>query len=58
MSIESEKRKAKLLFATECHAETRRSVGGISATQIRFLKVAAACGKEMEPAGLLAGARG
>ncbi|CAH0246358.1 hypothetical protein [Pseudomonas mediterranea] len=52
-----EKRKAKLISAAECHAEARRSVSGVSTTQIRFLKVAAACGKEMEPAGVLAGTR-
>ncbi|MBT2338141.1 MULTISPECIES: hypothetical protein [Pseudomonas] len=55
--MKTQKRKAKLILAAECHAEARRSVGGISASQIRFLKVAATCGKEMEPAGLLAGAR-
>ncbi|EIU1446631.1 hypothetical protein AAAC13_00730 [Pseudomonas aeruginosa] len=38
-------------------AEARRLAGRVSENQLRFLKVAKAKGKEMEPVGLMAGAR-
>lgn len=38
-------------------AEARRLAGSVSATQLRFLKVAKAKGKEMETVGQMAGAR-
>ncbi|HEK4046062.1 hypothetical protein [Pseudomonas aeruginosa] len=38
-------------------AEARRLAGRVSENQLRFLKVAKAKGKEMEPVGRLAGAR-
>ncbi|HJR32475.1 MAG TPA: hypothetical protein VJ889_27435 [Pseudomonas sp.] len=51
------KRKAKLLKIVEFHAEAIRLAGNVSANQRRFLEVAAAYGKELEPSGLLAGGR-
>ena len=38
-------------------AEARRLAGSVSANQLRFLKVGKARGKEMEPAGHMAGVR-
>ncbi|MGF6556726.1 ABC-type branched-subunit amino acid transport system ATPase component [Pseudomonas sp. S30_BP2TU TE3576] len=51
------KRKAKLLQIVEFHAEARRLAGNLSANQRRFIEVAIACGKELEPGGWLAGGR-
>lgn len=51
------KRKAKLLQIAEFHAEALRLAGKISANQRRFIEVAIAHGKELEPSGLLAGRR-
>jgi hypothetical protein len=51
------KRKAKLLVIYEFHVEALRLAGNVSANQQRFLEVGAARGKELEPAGLLAGVR-
>ena len=56
------KRQTKPLIATldtvaQFEAEARRLAGRVSENQVRFLKVAKAKGKEMEPVGRLAGAR-
>ncbi|MNF71021.1 hypothetical protein D3C84_529580 [compost metagenome] len=60
------KRQTKPLIATldtvaQFEAEARRLAGRVSENQLRFLKVAKAKakgkGKEMEPVGLMAGAR-
>ncbi|WP_175645464.1 hypothetical protein [Pseudomonas sp. KK4] len=51
------KRKAKLLLLVQYHAEALRLGGNISSNQQRFLDVAASHGKDLEPAGLLAGRR-
>jgi hypothetical protein len=51
------KRKAKLLLIIQYHAEALRLGGKISANQQRFIEVAIAHGKELEPPGLLAGKR-
>ncbi|MHC8346597.1 hypothetical protein [Pseudomonas sp. RT6P73] len=51
------KRKAKLLQIAEFHAEARRLAGSLSANQRRFIEVAIAHGKELEPSGWLAGGR-
>lgn len=53
----SKKQKAKPLMIAEYHAEALRLAGSVSASQRRFFKVAATYGKELEPDGLLAGAR-
>ncbi|CAI8782421.1 Type II toxin-antitoxin system ParD family antitoxin [Pseudomonas sp. IT-P4] len=57
MSMIQRKRKAKLLLIIQYHAEALRLGGKISANQQRFLDVAAAHGKDLEPPGLLAGKR-
>ncbi|MHC8384735.1 hypothetical protein [Pseudomonas sp. LB3P14] len=49
------KQKAKTLFVAEYQAEALRLAGNVSANQRRFLEVAAAHGKELEPSGWLAG---
>jgi hypothetical protein len=46
-------RRAKLLHIVELHNEARRLAGNVSANQLRFLEVAAARGKELEPSGWL-----
>ena len=56
------KRQAKPLIAkldaiAQFEAEARRLAGRPSENQLRFLKVAKAKGKEMEPVGRMAGAR-
>jgi ABC-type branched-subunit amino acid transport system ATPase component len=51
------KRKAKLLQIAEFHAEALRLAGNLSANQQRFIEVAIAHGRELEPPGLLAGKR-
>ena len=51
------KRKSKLLHVVEFHAEARRLAGNLSANQRRFIEVAIARGKELEPGGWLAGGR-
>jgi hypothetical protein len=51
------KQKAKPLLVAEYHAEALRLAGNVSANQRRFLEIAAAHGKELEPSGLLAGYR-
>ncbi|SED57002.1 hypothetical protein [Pseudomonas anguilliseptica] len=56
------KRQAKPLIAkldtiAQFEAEARRLAGRVSENQLRFLKVAKAKGKEMEPTGRMAGAR-
>ncbi|MBV7494576.1 MULTISPECIES: hypothetical protein [Pseudomonas] len=53
--MKSKKQKAKLLLVAEYHAEALRLAGSVSANQRRFLDVAAAQGKELEPSGWLAG---
>jgi len=56
------KRQTKPLIATfdavaQFEAEARRLAGRVSENQLRFLKVAKAKGKDMEPVGRMAGAR-
>ncbi|MNQ95191.1 hypothetical protein D3C85_1107400 [compost metagenome] len=56
------KRQTKPLIATldavaHFEAEARGLAGCVSENQLRFLKVAKAKGKEMEPVGRMAGAR-
>jgi len=55
------KRQTKLLITLDAvahfEAEARRLAGRVSENQLRFLKVAKAKGKEMEPVGRMAGAR-
>ncbi|PWE43635.1 hypothetical protein C9I50_08120 [Pseudomonas prosekii] len=48
-------RKAKLVLIAGFHTEALRLAGNVSATQRRFLEVAEARGKELEPSGWLAG---
>ncbi|MBK5302717.1 hypothetical protein AB7M22_005131 [Pseudomonas sp. ADAK2 TE3594] len=55
--MKRKKQKAKPLMIAEYHAEALRLAGNVSASQHRFFKVAATYGKELEPDGLLAGAR-
>jgi len=55
--MKRKKPKAKPLMIAEYHAEALRLAGNVSASQHRFFKVAAMYGKELEPDGLLAGAR-
>jgi len=57
VSMIHKKRKARLLLIVQYHAEALRPAGNISANQQRFLDVAASHGKDLEPAGLLAGKR-
>jgi hypothetical protein len=49
---------AKLLQFSEYVAEAKRLGGSISANQRRFMKAAVLKGKDMEPVGVMAGARG
>ncbi|NWA38791.1 hypothetical protein HX871_14535 [Pseudomonas reactans] len=49
--------KAKPLLVAGFSAEAKKLGGSISANQRRFFNVAATKGKEMEPLGVLAGAR-
>ena len=55
------KRQTKPLITLDAvahvEAEARRLAGRVSENQLRFLKVAKAKGKEMEPVGRMAGAR-
>ncbi|MHC8341725.1 hypothetical protein [Pseudomonas sp. HLT2-19-2] len=53
--MKSKKQKAKPLLVAKYHAEALRLAGSVSANQRRFLDVAAAHGKELEPSGWLAG---
>ncbi|WP_448145601.1 hypothetical protein [Pseudomonas silesiensis] len=55
--MKPKKQKEKSLVIAEYHAEALRLAGNVSASQRRFFKVAAKYGKELEPDGLLAGAR-
>lgn len=62
VSMIATKRQAKPLIAkldaiAQFEAEARRLAGRVSENQLRFLKVAKAKGKEMEPVGRMAGAR-
>lgn len=62
VSMTAAKRQTKPLIATldavaQFEAEARRLAGRVSENQLRFLKVAKAKGKEMEPAGRMAGTR-
>ncbi len=50
-------RIAKLDAIVQFEAEALRLAGRVSENQLRFLKVAKAKGKEMEPVGRMAGAR-
>lgn len=50
--------KAKPLQVARFSAEAKKLGGSVSANQRRFLNVALQKGKEMEPVGALAGARG
>lgn len=51
------RRWKQLRQIVELHNEAIRLGGGLSANQRRFLDVACAYGKELEPAGLMAGKR-
>jgi hypothetical protein len=55
--MKHKKQKAKPLLVAEFHAEALRLAGNVSASQRRFLEVAAKSGKELEPSGWLAGVR-
>ena len=55
--MKPKKQKAKSLMIAEYHAEALRLAGNVSASQRRFFFFAATYGKELEPDGLLAGAR-
>ncbi|MBF4555788.1 hypothetical protein H7698_06855 [Pseudomonas sp. p50] len=55
--MKRKKQKAKPLMIADYHAEALRLAGSVSTSQHRFFKVAAMYGKELEPDGLLAGAR-
>jgi hypothetical protein len=62
VSMTAAKRQTKPLIATfdavaQFEAEARRLAGRVSENQLRFLKVAKAKGKDMEPVGRMAGAR-
>ena len=61
VSMTATKRQTKLLITLDAvahfEAEARRLAGRVSENQLRFLKVAKAKGKEMEPVGRMAGAR-
>ena len=48
---------AKLLQFSEYVAEAKRLGGSTSANQRRFMKAAVLKGKDMEPVGVMAGAR-
>jgi hypothetical protein len=53
--MKSKKQKARQLLVAKYHAEALRLAGSVSTNQRRFLDVAAAHGKELEPSGGLAG---
>lgn len=53
--MKSSKRQPKTLIVAQYEAEARRLAGGISENERRFLRVALEKGKELEPAGRLAG---
>jgi hypothetical protein len=55
VSMQCFKRQNKPLL-TIAEAQACRLAGDVSESQLRFLRVARAKGKEMEPAGRLAGA--
>ena len=61
VSMTATKRQTKPLITLDAvahfEAEARRLAGRVSENQLRFLKVAKAKGKEMEPIGRMAGAR-
>ncbi len=61
VSMIATKRQTKTLITLDAvahfEAEARRLAGRVSENQLRFLKVAKAKGKEMEPVGRMAGAR-
>lgn len=59
MSMTATKRQIKPLIKPDAvadfDAESQRLAGHVSENQLRFLKVAKAKGKEMEPVGRMAG---
>ncbi|MHC8317123.1 hypothetical protein [Pseudomonas sp. LB3P31] len=55
--MSQKQRTKKLLRIVEFQAEALRLAGNVSANQRRFLEVAAAHGKELEPSGVLAGGK-
>ncbi|WP_158247726.1 MULTISPECIES: hypothetical protein [unclassified Pseudomonas] len=57
VSMKHKKPKAQSAPASRLRAEEPCLPNRVSASQRHFLKVAAACGKEMEPDGWLAGGR-
>lgn len=61
VSMTATKRQIKPLIKPDAfahfEAEAQRLAGRVSENQLRFLKVAKAKGKEMEPVGRMAGAR-
>jgi hypothetical protein len=55
--MKASKRTAKPLLAAQYQAEARRLAGGASNIERQFLSVSLAKGKDLEPAGRIAGAR-
>lgn len=51
------KRNAKPLMVAKFTAEATRRGGAVTANQRRFFSVAISSGKEMEPVGVMAGAK-
>jgi hypothetical protein len=58
VSMNAKKRKAKMQLMIELKGEARMLADVFSENQKRFLRVGLALGKDLEPAGPLAGPRG